>query len=91
MGIALDQEQHHRINMSYNFSFDYNDNNQSLYLLNKLKEWGADDSSSAIESHPLGTLPSMEEMLTTLDAENSSHSKTKTITHQTNIDYALTL
>ena len=91
MGIALDQEQHHRINMSYNFSFDYNDNNQSLYLLNKLKEWGADDSSSAIESHPLGTLPSMEEMLTTLDAENSSHSKTKTITHQTNIDYTLTL
>ncbi|MBO4430522.1 MAG: outer membrane beta-barrel protein [Bacteroidaceae bacterium] len=90
MGIALDQEQHHRLNMRYNFSYNYNDNNQSLYLLNKLKEWDTASSSATGVFHPLGTLPSMEEMLTTLDAENSSHSKTKTTIHQTNIDYTLT-
>lgn len=90
MGIALDQEQHHRLLMRYNFSYNYSDNNQSLYLLNKLKEWDAAASSSFVESHPLGTLPSMEEMLTTLDIENSSHSKMKTTIHQTNIDYTLT-
>ena len=90
MGIALDQEQHHRLNMRYNFSYNYSDNNQSLYLLNKLKEWDTASSSATGVFHPLGTLPSMEEMLTTLDAENSSHSKTKTTIHQSNIDYTLT-
>ena len=86
MGWAIDQNQTHRINMSYNFSYNYNDNNQSLYLLNKLKEW-ADPTD---DTHPLGTLPSMDEMLTTLDANNSSHSKTKTYNHQTHIDYSFT-
>ena len=86
LGWAIDQEQSHRLNMRYNFTFNYNDNNQSLYLLNKLKDW----ADPIANPHPLGTLPSMEEMLTTLDANNSSHSKTKTYSHQTHIDYSFT-
>lgn len=86
IGWGIDQEQHHRLNMRYNFSFNYNDNNQPLYLLNKLKEW----EDPTANYHPLGTLPSTEEMLTTLDANNSSHSKTKTYSHQTHIDYNFT-
>lgn len=90
MGIAIDQNQHHRLNMRYNFTYHYDNNNQSLYLLNKLKEWDAASSSTGT-IHPLGTLPSMEEMLTTLDANNSSRSKTKAYNHQTQIDYVITL
>ena len=90
-GLAIDQEQTHRINMRYNFNYNYNDNNQSLYLLNKLEDWGLTDGNNDISArHPLGTLPSMDEMLTTLDANNSSHSKTKAYSHQTNIDYNFT-
>lgn len=40
--------------------------------------------------HPPGSLPSVDEMLSTLDAENSSHSKTTTHTHRADIGYNFT-
>lgn len=99
MGISIDQEQSHRLYLRYNFSYNYNDNNQSLYLLNKLEDWGLTGNNLNLNDnlnddisvrHPLGTLPSVDEMLTTLDANNSSHSKTKSYSHQTSINYAFT-
>ncbi|MBO4673013.1 MAG: outer membrane beta-barrel protein [Bacteroidaceae bacterium] len=82
MGVALDKHQRNNINLNYGFNYNHDDNNQSLYLLNKLAGWGD-------ETMPLGSLPSMDEMLTTLDADNSSHSKTTLYSHHTSIDYSL--
>lgn len=87
--IALDREQKNSIDVRYAFNYNYNDNNQSLYLLNKLKEWSTPPSGYEV-LHPLGSLPSVDEMLTTLDAENSSHSKTTTHTHRADIGYNFT-
>lgn len=87
--IALDREQKNSIDVRYAFNYNYNDNNQSLYLLNKLKEWSTPPSENEV-LHPLGSLPSVDEMLSTLDAENSSHSKTTTHTHRADIGYNFT-
>lgn len=86
---ALDAKQHNRIEASYTFSYNYDKNNQPLYLLNKLKGWGLNDGSQETVP-PLGSLPSMDEMLTTLDAENSSHSKTTIHSHTSSVNYSLT-
>lgn len=47
---------------------EHTNTNRPLYLLNKLEGWDTRD----IE-HSLGDLPSMEEWLTTMDMQNSSH------------------
>ena len=79
--IALDEKHHHNLNFEYTYSYNYNYSNSPLYLLNKLAEW---DNA---ESHALGTLPSVDEMLTTLDANNSSRSTTITHTHTPRVGY----
>ena len=54
---------------SFDLSYNYIDKKQvqtrSLYLLNKLDAWGEETG------HPLGELPSVDEMLQTLDSGNS--------------------
>ena len=64
----LDQEAHHVISLHYTYGYSHIDNNNPLYLLNKLAGWEHPDS------HPLGMLPSEEEVLTAIDRENSSRS-----------------
>jgi len=83
-GFALDKNQRNRIDFSYSFNHNYDKAENTLYLLNKLNGW--QDS----ESHPLGELPSVTEMLTTLDAENSSRSTTRNDRHDTQVNYSLT-
>lgn len=87
-GGALDKNHNHQFQVSYDFHYDYNDTNNSLYLLNKLDEWNAAVSENGT-TNPLGTLPSYDEMLTTLDADNSSHSKTTKHTHDIALTYTI--
>lgn len=85
VSLSIDKNHKHRISASYSFNYNYRNSNQPLYLLNKLEEWGQEGSNG--KTHPLGTLPSMEEMLLTLDANNSSDSKNTTYTHTPRINY----
>ena len=68
MDIILDNEVRHAFSLRYAYRYNHYDNNNPLYLLNKLKDWEQPNS------HPLGMLPSEEEVLTTFDKNNSSHS-----------------
>ncbi len=87
-GVSLDKDHKHRIDVNYDFRYDNNVTNNSLYLLNKLSEWSSASSSTGV-THPLGTLPSYDEMLTTLDANNSSHSKTTKYSHDATTIYTI--
>ncbi len=77
----LDKEQNHSIDVGYAYIYDHNHSTNSLYLLNKLDEW------KDMEAHPLGTLPSTDEMLLAMDADNSSRTKRTTHTHRPEIAY----
>ena len=73
---SLDKKRQYDLIVSYNFNYNDKKSNVPLYLLNKLEGWDKADS------HALGTLPSVDEMLSTLDADNSSNDKTTRITHE---------
>jgi len=81
LSFALDPKHNHNIEFSDRFSYSNNESNRSLYLLNQMEEW------ANTELHPLGTLPSTEEMLRTLDADNSQRSHSKTINNSPTIGY----
>ena len=85
LSIALDSKQHHRIELENNFSYNNNESNRSLYLLNQIEEW------TDTERHPLGTLPSTQDMLRTLDADNSQLSHNKTVTNTPEVSYNFSL
>ncbi len=76
---SLDEKHRHNIAMEYTYDFSRSHDNSPLYLLNKLSEWN--------NTERLGSLPSMDEMLTTLDAINSSEERTTTHTHTPSIGY----
>lgn len=57
-------------------SHAYSYSNSPLYLLHKLDEWAVDSKGEC--SMPLGTLPSVEDMLKTIDRDNSSMSRSVT-------------
>ena len=59
-----------RFNASYKFSYKFQERNRSLYLLNKLDSWGVDSL------HALGDLPSVNEMLSLLDANSYQQTQT---------------
>ena len=81
LSFSLDKEHNHNIEIYNRFSFNDAESNRSLYLLNQMEEW------ADTERHPLGTLPSTEEMLRTLDADNSHRSRTKSFTNVPGISY----
>lgn len=76
---GLDKKRQFDLIVSYNFNYNDQKSNNPLYLLNKLEGWDKADS------HALGTLPSVDEMLSTLDADNSSNDKTTRTTHEPSI------
>lgn len=78
---SLDKKHSHNIDISNHFSYKDTESNRSLYLLNQIEEW------ADTERHPLGTLPSTEEMLRTLDADNSQRSRTKSFNNAPGIQY----
>ena len=79
--IFIDNDHKHLIRTSYDYSYTRNESNRSLYMLNKLSEW------SDGTKNPIGTLPSMNEMLATMDADNSSESTLTTSTQNPSIAY----
>ena len=78
---SLDNKHHHTIELSDGFSYNNTKSNRSLYLLNQIEEW------THIDLHPLGTLPSTEEMLRTLDADNSQRSHSKSVKNTPEVSY----
>ena len=74
---------HHRFWLGYEYSHNSQRTNRSLYLLNKLNGWGEGTDK------PISMLPSEEEMLTTLDADNSSRSHNTVATHNAEFSYSL--
>jgi hypothetical protein len=82
LDFALDKEHNHRITVFDRFNYKDVESTRSLYLLNQMEEW------TDTERHPLGTLPSTEEMLRTLDADNSQISRTKSFANSPLIQYS---
>ena len=79
---AFDEKHRHNLELAWRYNYDYSHNNTPLYLLNKLSAFAA---TSSLPS--LGTLPSMDELLTTLDANNSSEQRSTTHTNTPRIGY----
>lgn len=72
--MTFDSKRHHSLQVEHHYAYNRERHRNSLYLLNKLDEWG--DSTR----HSIGTLPSMDEMLRTLDADNST--RTGNLSHK---------
>ena len=70
------------ISLGYGYTYEHNDDDSPLYLLNRLEGWELPDS------HPLGMLPSAEEMLMAMDRSNSSHSVSTKHTQKPTISYS---
>ncbi|MBR4131318.1 MAG: outer membrane beta-barrel protein [Bacteroidaceae bacterium] len=81
LSFVLGGNHHHTISLENDFTYNNNESNRSLYLLNQIEEW------KDTEQHPLGTLPSTLDMLRTLDANNSQISHNKTVTNTPEISY----
>ena len=81
LAVALDEKHHHTIAFSHSYTYNNVESSKHLYLLNQLNEWTDTDR------HPLGMLPSTEELLQTLDADNSYRSHNTTVTHSPRLGY----
>ena len=82
LSVALDENHRHTIAYSHNYTYNNVESSKHLYLLNQLGEW------TNTEEHPLGMLPSTEELLLTLDADNSYRSHNRTVTHSPQLSYS---
>ena len=71
------------LDLGYRYQYNHSDNNNPLYLLNRIEGWGEPDSQ------PLGMLPSAEDMMQAMDMDNSSHTVTTKHTHSPRIGYQL--
>ena len=78
---AFDEKHRHNLELAWHYNYDYSHNNMPLYLLNKLNDWNTPER--------LGSLPSMDELFTTLDAYNSSEQCNTTHTNKPRIAYRL--
>ena len=72
----------HRLHFDYSYRYNHTDNNNPLYLLNRLEGWEEPDRQ------PLGLLPSAEEMLLAMDYNNSSRSINTQHSHVPSISYS---
>ena len=83
MTFVLDEEHNKTFGIEYDYSYDNNDSNNPLYLLNKVEGW------EEPYSHPLGMLPSMEEVLAAIDRDNSSRSVATKHRHFPSVNYTM--
>ena len=72
----------HNVSALYSIEYEKEESNNHVYTLEKLKEWDNWDE------HPLGMLPSAEEMLKAMDAYNSTEQTTTKTTHRPNLSYS---
>ena len=79
----LDEKNRNSVSLAMDYDYSYDKSNRSLYLLNKIAEWQSPDS------HPLGQLPSYDEMLLTQDHDNSKYSTQRSHTYTPQIRYDL--
>ena len=77
----LDRNYHHSVDITYDYSYKHNDSRNPLYLLNKLDEW------KDLDAHKLGTLPSVDEMLSAIDTSNSSYTRRDVDRHTASVSY----
>lgn len=82
LALNTNEKAMHVLELEHNYQYKNNVSNQSIYLLNKLSEWGK------VTEHPVGTLPSMEETLSTLDTYNSSRSRATTVENSPELSYS---
>ena len=87
MTFFIEREDTHWRILTFRYVYNYNhsDNNNPLYLLNRLEGWEQPDI------RPLGMLPSEEELLTTMDWDNSSRNITTKHKHRPEIAYQHTI
>ena len=81
LNITLDHEHHHSLGIGYKYSYDDVESSKHLYLLNELAGWAKPEADT------LGMLPSTEELMQTLDADNSYRSHNTTVTHSPKVGY----
>lgn len=74
MDVHLDDKNINIVYLKNTASHSHSYSNSPIYLLHKLEEWAMDAKGDC--SKMLGMLPSEEEMLKTIDKDNSSRSKT---------------
>jgi len=80
-GAIFQLDKYSSVEPSYRYTKEYNESNRSLYLLQKLNGWGENTQ------HPLGNLPSVTELLQTLDHENSKTMNDTRLTHEVAAKY----
>ncbi len=80
-GATFQLDKYSSVEPSYRYTKGYNESNRSLYLLQKLNGWGENTL------HPLGELPSVTELLQTLDRENSKTMNDTRLTHEVAAKY----
>ena len=85
LSITLDSKHHHSLGLAYEYSYHDVESSKSLYLLNQLEKWAKP------EAQTLGLLPSTEELMRTLDADNSYRSHGTTVTHSPKLGYNFSL
>ena len=78
---SLNHNRNHQLSISHDYDRQDNKDDKLLYLLNQLKDW------SAFDHHPLGTLPSTQEYLSTLDSENSYRQHNTTTVNSPELNY----
>lgn len=66
LSFILDNKRQHSIEINGKYNFNHEKHRNHLYLLNRLDSWG--DSTK----HSIGMLPSTSELLSALDADNST-------------------
>ena len=83
VNFVLDEEHTKVLGISYSYAYENKDSNNPLYLLNKVEGW------EEPYSHALGMLPSMEEVLTAIDRDNSSYSDNTKHRHAPSVRYTV--
>ncbi|MDO4196430.1 MAG: outer membrane beta-barrel protein [Prevotellaceae bacterium] len=78
----LGEKRQHTIGTVVVNNYSYSQSNNSLYLLNHLQGWDNKDN------HALGTLPSETELLSTLDADNSTRAIEKKYSLRPEVEYS---
>ena len=83
--LEKDKKVAHFIDLNYGYTYYHDNSNSPLYLLNRVEGWEQPDSQ------PLGMLPSEEEMLLTIDRDNSSRSDYTKHTQSPSLAYTYSL
>lgn len=77
---GLGRDGNHELEFGYRYAFTNTRSNTPIYLLHKLDRWNSTE-------HSLGDLPSMDEMMSVMDKDNSEWSHRRINTHRPRFGY----